>query len=127
MTPEHKAKISAAAKKRWAAARKENTIVAAKKARRKSKSAAYLRVLQQEPAPAPAPAPAPDVVNHPPHYTAGTVECIDYIEQVLGHEGFVAFLRGQCIRYNHRMMLKGNPSEDAGKLAWYANRLELVL
>jgi len=62
-------------------------------------------------------------IEHPPHYTQGTVECIDAIEAALGHEGFTAFLRGQVIKYQWRLGLKDDAAQDAGKARWYANRL----
>ena len=68
-----------------------------------------------------------DPVNHPAHYTAGSIECIDYMEDVLTPEEFRGYLRGQIIKYQHRLMAKGNPAQDAAKLAWYANRLAAVL
>ncbi len=64
-----------------------------------------------------------DPVNHPSHYTQGAVECIDAIESALGREGFIAFLRGQVIKYNWRMNAKGNPEQDAQKASWYQKRL----
>lgn len=67
--------------------------------------------------------PTPDNVNHPPHYTAGGVECIDAIRAALGHDGFVAFLRGQVIKYTWRLPHKGRPIEDARKAAWYQAKL----
>lgn len=68
-----------------------------------------------------------DPVNRPAHYTAGSIECIDYIADVLTKEEFRGFLRGQVIKYQHRMTAKGNPAQDAKKLAWYANRLAELL
>jgi hypothetical protein len=68
-----------------------------------------------------------DPVNRPPHYTAGAIECIEYIEDVLTREEYIGYLRGQVIKYQHRLMTKGNPAQDAGKLAWYADRLRGVL
>lgn len=68
-----------------------------------------------------------DMVNSPPHYTAGSIECIDYIEDVLTPEEFRGYLRGTIIKYNHRLMLKSNPPEDTGKLIWYATRLKQFL
>jgi len=68
-----------------------------------------------------------DMVNKPPHYTSGTIECIDYIEDCLSHEEFVGFLRGQVIKYQHRLMSKDNPIQDLRKLLWYAARLERTL
>lgn len=64
-----------------------------------------------------------DNVNHPSHYTSGGIECIEYIKQVLTPEEFRGYLRGCIIKYNHRLMLKANPPEDAGKMNWYAARL----
>jgi hypothetical protein len=69
----------------------------------------------------------PDMVNHPPHYTAGHIECIDAIEAALGEAGFVAFLRGQVIKCSWRLGMKGPAAEDAAKARWYADRLAAVL
>lgn len=68
-----------------------------------------------------------DPIHHPAYYNAGSIECIDAIEEALGPEGFVAFLRGQVIKYNWRLGLKGPAAEDAGKAAWYAQRLVKTL
>lgn len=68
-----------------------------------------------------------DMVNKPPHYTSGSIECIDYIEDVLTPEEFRGFLRGQVIKYQHRLMAKQNPIEDLRKLLWYGNRLERTM
>jgi len=68
-----------------------------------------------------------DSVNHPAHYTQGAVECIDAIEAALGRAGFVAFLRGQVMKYTWRVGLKGNAAHDAGKANWYGRRLEETL
>lgn len=68
-----------------------------------------------------------DLINSPPHYTAGAIECLDAIESALGRDGFVAFLRGQVIKYNWRLGLKCPAAEDAGKAAFYANRLAKTL
>lgn len=64
-----------------------------------------------------------DIVNNPPHYTAGAIECIDAIKAALGDEGFVAFLRGQVIKYQWRLGKKDAPAQDAAKARWYADRL----
>lgn len=65
-----------------------------------------------------------DPVNNPVHYNQGEVECIDAIESALGPDGFKAYLRGNVIKYAWRLEGKGNPAQDAGKLAWYSKRLE---
>jgi hypothetical protein len=64
-----------------------------------------------------------DLVNSPSHYTHGDIECIDAIRAMLGSEGFIAFLRGQVVRYQWRLLHKGNAKQDAEKAAWYADRL----
>lgn len=64
-----------------------------------------------------------DMVNKPPHYTAGAVECIDAIEAALGPEGFIAFLRGQVIKYTWRLGRKDAALQDAQKAASYQARL----
>jgi hypothetical protein len=59
-------------------------------------------------------------VSKPSHYnTDGGVECITYIKQVLGNDGFVAYCRGNVMKYNHRAMYKGNPLEDMAKAQQY--------
>ena len=64
----------------------------------------------------------PDMVNNPPHYTQGSIECIDAIEAALGPEGFKAFLRGNIIKYNWRCDQKGGV-EDMKKARWYLEKL----
>lgn len=68
---------------------------------------------------------AADLVNHPPHYQAGTVEAIDFIESVIADAPHMvlAYLQGQALKYMIRMWLKGNALEDARKAEWYLNRL----
>lgn len=63
-----------------------------------------------------------DSVNHPAHYTAGGVECIDAIEAAIGPLGSEAFLTGQVIKYMWRWKLK-NGAEDLKKARWYLDRL----
>ena len=63
-----------------------------------------------------------DLVNHPPHYTHGDVECIDAIESALGPAGFAAYLRGQVMKYIWRAEHKANAVEDLKKARWYLDR-----
>jgi hypothetical protein len=65
--------------------------------------------------------PQADPVNHPPHYNAGEIECIDAIRAALGRDGFVAFCRGNAIKYLWRCEHKGGV-EDWRKADWYINR-----
>jgi hypothetical protein len=65
-----------------------------------------------------------DPVNRPAHYNlGGGVECIDYIKQVLGLEGFIAYCHGNFIKYQHRYRYKQNPLEDMQKAQWYLNKM----
>ena len=56
----------------------------------------------------------PDMVQHPPHYTAGSVECIDALESmVMGYQDTVqAGLAWQAVKYIWRSPLKGNQAQD---------------
>ena len=63
-----------------------------------------------------------DMVNSPPHYTHGDIECIDAIRAALGPEGFAAFCRGNVIKYNWRCNHK-NGRQDLEKADWYLNKL----
>jgi len=65
--------------------------------------------------------PQADPVNHPPHYNAGEIECIDAIRAALGRDGFIAFCRGNAIKYLWRCEHKGGV-EDIHKAEWYVNR-----
>ena len=61
-----------------------------------------------------------DTVSKPEHYNHGEgIECIEYIKQVLGAEGFIAYCRGNLMKYNHRAMYKGKPVEDLEKAEQY--------
>ena len=44
--------------------------------------------------------PKQDMVNHPPHYQSDNgVECIDAIRAALGRDGFIAYCRGNAMKY----------------------------
>ena len=58
-------------------------------------------------------------VDKPFHYNQSGIECIEYIKQVLGDEGFIAYCRGNVMKYNHRAFYKGNPTEDMAKAEQY--------
>ena len=62
-----------------------------------------------------------DMVNSPPHYTKGGIETIDFIKAKLSPEEYRGYLRGNLLKYASRMGAKGE--DDAGKAAWYADRL----
>ena len=67
------------------------------------------------------PTAEPDMVNHPPHYQSDNgIECIDAIRAALGRDGFIAYCRGNAIKYLWRD--KVNNVEDRNKAIWYINR-----
>ena len=68
-----------------------------------------------------------DPVNHPSHYTSGAIECIDYMEGLMTAQEFVGYLRGNIIKYQHRMFAKDTPLENAAKMKWYLERFEAAL
>ena len=65
---------------------------------------------------------AKDMINSPPHYNQGDIECIDAIESALGPEGFSAYCRGNAIKYLWRAELKHDNQDDWAKANWYINR-----
>ena len=69
--------------------------------------------------------PVGDPVNHPAHYTAGPVECIDALESMAaGYSDPVqAGLAWQIVKYVWRSPLKGNQKEDLEKAEFYLKRL----
>lgn len=62
------------------------------------------------------------IIDHPPHYTTGKFEVIDYIQDKLGTEMFEGFCIGNVLKYVSRYRLKGG-LEDLKKAAWYLNRI----
>jgi hypothetical protein len=66
----------------------------------------------------------PDMVNRPPHYTGGEIECIDAIQEATkGLTGMDAYCTGTAIKYLWRWRLKGAPKQDLEKARWYLNKL----
>ena len=63
-----------------------------------------------------------DLVNHPPHYNNGKIECIEAIEAMLSHEEYVGYLRGNSLKYRWRFRYK-DFIQDLKKAEWYENRL----
>jgi hypothetical protein len=61
--------------------------------------------------------PQADPVNHPPHYKAGGIETIDFIEAKK-----LNYNLGNVVKYITRSDLKGNRKQDLEKALWYLNR-----
>lgn len=66
-----------------------------------------------------------DMVNSPAHYTRGSQEVIDIIEQAIvdAPTNAEGYLQGQALKYLLRVWLKDNPKQDCEKAVWYLNRL----
>jgi hypothetical protein len=58
-----------------------------------------------------------DRVNSPPHYTAGGIETIDFIEAK-----DLNYRLGNVVKYVSRAEKKENPLEDLKKAKWYLER-----
>ena len=67
---------------------------------------------------------APDMVNHPPHYTAGGIECIDALRAACtGLNGFEGYCTAAAIKYLWRWKKKDNRIQDLEKAKWYIDKL----
>ena len=66
-----------------------------------------------------------DSVNSPAHYTRGSQEAIDIIEEAIqdAPEVKAGMLQAQVLKYLLRVWLKDNPKEDLQKARWYLTRL----
>ena len=65
-----------------------------------------------------APRAMSDHINHPPHYTRGSVECIDVIEELE-----LPYHLGNVLKYIWRAGHKNTDyMDDLRKAQWYLNR-----
>ena len=67
-----------------------------------------------------------NMVDNPPHYTRGNIECIEYIKDSMGPIGFTYFCEGNVKKYMHRFRDK-NKVEDIRKAAVYMGWLAETL
>ena len=67
----------------------------------------------------------PDMVNTPPHYTQGGIECADALDAMVSSypDSNAAALAWQVGKYVWRHPHKAKPLEDLKKARWYLNRL----
>ena len=63
-----------------------------------------------------------DMVNSPPHYNDGDIECIDAIEASMTKQAFRGYLKGNMLKYIWRYENKGG-KEDLDKAHWYLTKL----
>lgn len=64
-----------------------------------------------------------DMVNSPPHYTAGGIECIEAIRAALTPEEFRGYCKGNALKYVWRERHKGG-TESLAKAGWYLDKLK---
>lgn len=62
-----------------------------------------------------------DMVNHPPHYTSGTMECIDAMVETQGIASTMEYCICNAFKYIWRRKHK-NGVEDIKKAIWYLNK-----
>lgn len=63
-----------------------------------------------------------DMVNNPPHYNQGSVECIEAIKAALTEEEFRGYCKANAIKYIWREKHKGG-NESIEKAIWYLKQL----
>ncbi len=63
-----------------------------------------------------------DMVNSPPHYNDGGIECIDAIEASMTQQAFRGYLKGNMLKYIWRYENKGG-KQDLDKANWYLTKL----
>jgi Protein of unknwon function (DUF3310) len=63
-----------------------------------------------------------DLINSPPHYNHGKMECIDAIEAALTPEEYRGYLKGTVFKYLWRERLKGG-DESLKKAEWFLRRM----
>ena len=67
-----------------------------------------------------------DLVNHPPHYNAAGIECIDAMYAMAADapvSAHAAYCWQNAFKYLWRFPYKGKPLEDLHKAQWYIARL----
>ena len=64
-----------------------------------------------------------NMVDNPPHYNNGGIECIEAIEAMLSKDEYIGYLRGNALKYMWRFRYKSKPFEDLRKARWYEERL----
>jgi len=62
-----------------------------------------------------------DMVEQPPHYNQGEIECIDAIKSAAG-EHFVYHCTSTAMKYLWRWDSKAAPAEDLKKARWYIDK-----
>ena len=64
-----------------------------------------------------------NMINHPPYYTKGEIECIDAMRASCTREQFEGYLKCVVIKYLWRFEKKDSRVKDLKKAQWYLDRL----
>lgn len=70
-----------------------------------------------------------DPIN-PDHYKQNGKEAIEILQEEMGYNEFVGYLKGNTFKYTFRAGQKGGRQDwinDVDKAIWYLNRLKIVL
>lgn len=68
-----------------------------------------------------------EMVNHPQHYNAGSMECIDGLVGAFGKEEVAIFCKINAMKYIWRLGHKDDEIQEIGKIKWYLDKyLELT-
>lgn len=67
-----------------------------------------------------------EMVNHPNHYQAGGLECIDVMEQLYGREAVESWIKLTIFKYAWRADKKDG-AQDVDKIRWYSEKLVEML
>lgn len=67
------------------------------------------------------------MVDFPPHYNMGNIECIDAIEESMSSVAFKGYLKGNCMKYLWRYDYKGKQVQDLQKAGWYLTKLTAMV
>lgn len=62
-----------------------------------------------------------DMVNKPPHYTSGSIECIDAMKAAFGADELAVYCKIAAFKYIWRCELKGG-TEDIKKARFYLDK-----
>ena len=85
---------------------------------------AYKKVMEfREKQETPEEEPTEDMVNYPPHYQQGGMECIDEMVLIFGKQAVANFCVCNAWKYRKRAMFK-NGQEDIDKSDWYINKFK---
>ena len=63
-----------------------------------------------------------EMVNHPQHYNAGSMECIDGLVGAFGKEEVAIFCKINAMKYIWRLGHKDDETQEIGKIKWYLDK-----